>query len=207
MTKLARACERGSLLVLIGVLALLAACDNRGATPDWSRMIDQPKLLPYGAAAQFADGRAMRPRPAGVVSRDWIDDPALREGRTADGALVTTIPVPITRSFLERGRARFEVTCSPCHGKAGDGNTPVALAMQRRRPPSLHEPRIVTLSPGAMYRVIVDGYGVMPSYQVLLRPEDRWPVVAYLRTLQLAMRAPLAALPSELRDDATKRLP
>jgi mono/diheme cytochrome c family protein len=176
------------------VLASVCGCDNHGATPDWSRMITQPKLLPYGASAEFADGRAMRPVPAGVVAVDY--QPA-----------AATFPMPITRAVLERGRARFDIACSACHGLDGASDTPVAHAMQRRRPPSLHEPRITALAPGAMYRVIVDGYGVMPSYASLLTADDRWAVIAYVRTLELANRAPLATLPPEIRDAATRRLP
>ncbi|MEO8548490.1 MAG: cytochrome c [Kofleriaceae bacterium] len=191
----------------LAVLCLVAvACDNGGATPDWSRMITQPKLLPYGAAPQFADGRAMRPRPAGVVAIDRIEDPARRDGTTPGGVAVATIPLPITRALLERGRERFAIACAVCHGVAGDGESPVARAMQRRRPPSLHEPRIAALSPGAMYRVIVAGYGVMPAYATLLTVDDRWAVVAYVRTLELAWRAPLATLPT-VRGHAGRGVP
>jgi len=182
---------RGSSVL---VLVLLLGCDNHDATPDWSRMITQPKLLPYGASSEFADGRAMRPLPAGVVSVDYRAD-------------ATTFPMPITRAVLDRGRARFGVVCSACHGLDGQADTPVAHAMQRRRPPSLHEPRITALTPAAMYRVIVDGYGVMPSYAPLLAPDDRWAVIAYVRTLELAYHAPLADLPPAVRDATTQRLP
>jgi hypothetical protein len=90
---------------------------------------------------------------------------------------------------------------------AGDGDSAVARNMQRRRPPSLHEPRLVALAPGALYRVIVDGYGLMPSYAKLIVPGDRWAVVAYLRTLQLSWSTRLAALPPMVRGDIGRRLP
>jgi len=197
---------RGAALAVVAA-AWLAGCDNGETTPDWSRMITQPKLLPYGDSALFGDGRAMRPLPAGVVARDWIADPVRRTGRDAAGADATAVPLPITRALLERGRERFAVACAACHGIAGDGDTRVARAMQRRRPPSLHEPRILALTPGALYRVIVDGYGVMPSYATLLAPDDRWAVVAYVRTLELSWTARLDALPPSLRDDIARRLP
>lgn len=197
---------RGAALAVVAA-AWLAGCDNGETTPDWSRMITQPKLLPYGDSALFGDGRAMRPLPAGVVARDWIADPVRRTGRDAAGADATAVPLPITRALLERGRERFAIACAACHGIAGDGDTRVARAMQRRRPPSLHEPRILALTPGALYRVIVDGYGVMPSYATLLAPDDRWAVVAYVRTLELSWTARLDALPPSLRDDIARRLP
>jgi mono/diheme cytochrome c family protein len=189
------------------VAALVAGCDNGGATPDWSRMIDQPKLSTFGATERFADGRAMRPLPDGSVPREWIADAARRTGRTAGGVDLEAVPMPITRALIDRGRARFAIACAPCHGLAGDGDTPVARSMQRRRPSSLHEPRIAALSAGAMYRVIAAGYGVMPSYAALLATDDRWAVVAYVRTLELAWTAKLDALPAEIRDGVARRLP
>lgn len=180
--------------VLAFALAVAFGCDNHGTTPDWSRMITQPKLLPYGVTAEFPDRRAMRPRPAGVVATDWQPD-------------ATTFPAPITRDLLEHGRERFDVACGACHGLDGQAETPVAHAMERRRPPSLHEARIVALAPAAMYRVITDGYGVMPSYAALLSPADRWAVIAYVRTLELAWHAPVASLPPGVRDALTRRLP
>jgi mono/diheme cytochrome c family protein len=189
------------------VLAALLGCDNDGPSPDWSRMITQPKLQPYGETALFPDHRAMRPLPDGAIPREWIADPARRTGRTADGHDVDAVPLPITRALLERGRARFAIACAPCHGIAGDGESVVARTMQRRRPPSLHEARLVALTPGALYRVISDGYGVMPSYASLLDVDDRWAVVAYVRTLELAWTARLDDLPQPVRGDVLGRLP
>ncbi|HSR98808.1 MAG TPA: cytochrome c [Kofleriaceae bacterium] len=193
--------------VVLGVCASLAACDNGEITPDWSRMITQPKLLPYGETDLFPDQRAMRPLPAGVVARDQIADGQVRTGRDPAGRDLIDVPLPITRALLERGRNRFTIACAPCHGIAGDANTVVAHDMQRRRPPSLHETRIVSLTPGALYRVITEGYGLMPSYASLLSAPDRWAVIAYVRTLELSWTAQLDALPPAVRDDIARRLP
>lgn len=193
---------------ILACAAALAGCDNGDALPDWSRMITQPKLLPYGETPMFADGRAMRPLPLGTVARDWIADPAVRTGQLADGNTdIEDLPVPVTRALLDRGRRRFAIACAPCHGAAGDGDSAVARNMQRRRPPSLHEARIAALTPGALYRVITSGYGLMPSYAKLVAPDDRWAVVAYVRTLQLSWTARLDALPPAVRDDVARRLP
>jgi mono/diheme cytochrome c family protein len=204
MTPRSSAARAASLLVAI---AALAACDKGEMTPDWSRMISQPKLLPYGTSDLFPDQRAMRPLPAGVVARGRMDDPVRRTGRDDAGADAAAVPLPITRALLDRGRNRFAIACAPCHGVAGDGNAVVAHDMQRRRPPSLHERRITALTPGAMYRVITQGYGLMPSYDTLLVPDDRWAVIAYVRTLELAWTARLDALPPQVRDDIARRLP
>lgn len=189
------------------VVAVIAGCDNGGSTPDWSRMITQPKLLPFGEATQFDDHAAMRPVPAGTVPRNRIPAVERREGRTAAGAPVEMIPVAITRELLDRGRNRFDIFCAACHGVAGDGDSAVARNMQRRRPPSLYEARIAALPPGALYRVIVDGYGLMPSYASMLPVDDRWAVIAYVRTLELSRLADLDKLPPAIASDVARRLP
>jgi mono/diheme cytochrome c family protein len=198
---------RAAAISLAFAASSFAACDNGDITPDWSRMITQPKLLPYGASDLFPDQRAMRPLPAGVIAREQLADPVRRTGRDAAGHDLTDLPLPVTRALLDRGRERFAIACAPCHGIAGDANTVVAHDMQRRRPPSLHESRIVALPPGALYRVITDGYGLMPSYDTLLAPDDRWAVIAYVRTLELSWTAQLDALPPTVRDDIARRLP
>ncbi len=204
---IARALAVVALVLVVAAWAVCAACDNGGATPDWSRMITQPKLLPFGATTLFDDGAAMRSPPNGTISRGWIADARHRDGRDDTGLPAATIPLPITRALIDRGRDRFAITCAACHGIAGDGDSAVAHNMERRRPPSLHEPRLVALSPGEVYRVIVDGYGLMPSYATMLEVDDRWAVVAYVRTLQLSWRARLDELPAAIASDAARRLP
>lgn len=142
-----------------------AACDNGDTTPDWSRMIDQPKALPYGDQ--------MRVPPAGTVKRDHVADAGMPA---------------ITRALLERGQNRFDIVCATCHGLDGNGDSLVARNMSRRKPPSLHEPRVAALSNDDVHRVITEGYGLMPAYAALLQPADRWAVVAYVKTLDVAWR-------------------
>jgi mono/diheme cytochrome c family protein len=157
------------------LLALVvAACDNGGSLPDWSRMIDQPKLLPFSEVA-------MRTPPRGTIAHG--------EHAPVVAATLTAIPVPITRALLERGRERFAIVCAACHGVRGDGDSPVAHAMQRRPAPTFADRELVAKTVGELYIVIRDGDGFMPSYAAMLDDADRWAVVAYVRTLQLAQFA------------------
>jgi mono/diheme cytochrome c family protein len=103
----------------------------------------------------------------------------------------------VDAAALARGRARFDVTCAVCHGLLGDGESQVALSMSLRRPPSLHAYRDVP--DGHLYRVITEGFGLMPSYGAELSVEDRWAVVAYVRALQLSQYAGLEQVPPDVR--------
>ena len=96
--------------------------------------------------------------------------------------------------MLERGQERFDIYCSPCHGRTGEGN---GMIVQRGfpAPPSYHIERLRKAPVGHFFDVITQGYGVMYSYAQRVEPEDRWAIAAYIRALQLSQGAQLADLP------------
>jgi mono/diheme cytochrome c family protein len=169
-----------SLGLCFAAALLATACHPDDIDP----MERQPKLLPYATSEIFSDGRAMRAPPPGTIPRERDLAEAQPE---------------ITQALLALGRARFDVVCAPCHGIAGDGESVVASKMELRPPPSLHEARIRDLDAATIYRVISDGYGLMPRFSTHLAPRERWAVVAYVRALQLSQRLPIADAPEPLR--------
>ena len=44
------------------------------------------------------------------------------------GAPVEQIPMPLTDAVVARGRERYNIYCSPCHGVAGDGDGMIVQA-------------------------------------------------------------------------------
>jgi mono/diheme cytochrome c family protein len=173
---------------------------------DLERMLRQARYAPYQESHLFDDGRVMRPTPTGTVPTDRVTDPALARG-VVNGAYVEENPVPVTLGLLRRGRERFEIHCAPCHGIAGDGESQVARNMTLRRPPSLIDARVQSFPPGRIYQVIVEGYGLMRSYEPNIQLQDRWAIVGYLRALGASRNIALDALPPHLRERATKELP
>jgi mono/diheme cytochrome c family protein len=178
-------------------LALLTGCQV-----DLERMLEQHKAKAYDQTPFFEDGRTMRQPPRGTVPVTRITRaPALTTG-SQGGAYVQTIPVPIDAALLQRGEDRFRIFCRTCHGPIGDGQSDVAENMKLRKPPSLHESRIVGFPPGQLFRVISEGYGLMPAYADELPVHDRWAVVAFVRALQMSQDIALGELPQNLREEA-----
>jgi mono/diheme cytochrome c family protein len=170
---------------------------------DFERMLDQHKAQPFEASPFFDDGQSMRHPPRGTVPVTRVTGPReLVTGRNAAGNYVDTIPVTLDAALLDRGEDRFRIFCRTCHGPLGDGNSAVAENMKLRRPPSLHEQKIRDFPPGRLFRVVTEGYGLMPSYAESLSLTDRWAVVAFVRALQLSQNVPLAELPAPLREEA-----
>jgi mono/diheme cytochrome c family protein len=182
---------RGALAPL--ALLLLAGCQSG------YDMRDQPRYKAYQSSALFPDSTSARPLPAGVIHRGESPDPdPVETGRDASGAYLQDIPFPVTSQLLARGRERFGIFCSPCHGLDAMGEGMV-VARGFTPPPSLHTDSLRALPVGFLFEVMSLGFGRMPSYGVQVRPADRWAIAAYLRVLQLSRHMPVADLPPEAR--------
>jgi hypothetical protein len=157
-------------------------------------MADQPKNRPLSPSPFFDDGRSERPLIENTVARGSIKDDDLFVPKESNA-----FPLPLTPELLERGRERYKIFCTPCHGIQGDGNGMVAMRGMKH-PPSYHDPRLRQVPNGYLYDVITNGFGGMLSYSAQVPPADRWAIVAYVRALQLSRNAPVSELPPALRD-------
>jgi mono/diheme cytochrome c family protein len=173
-------------------------CGDLSSSQILQRMEVQEKYQPYAANDLFADGRSMRTPPEGTVPRErLVGHLNITAGELADGGPVADVPVPITAELLKRGRHRFEIVCSNCHGLVGNGDSMVADNMATRLPPSLV---VLTDKPaGFFYKAITQGYGLMPSFAGEIPMDERWAVVAYLKALQLSQNTPIQALPEDVQ--------
>jgi mono/diheme cytochrome c family protein len=175
---------------MVATTVLLAGCRQD--------MHDAPRYEAFEASATFADGRASRTSPAGTVARGWLrQDEALYTGKVA-GQAVEQFPFAITAADLRRGQERFNIYCTPCHGRLGDGN---GMVVQRglRQAASFHQDRLRQERVGYFYDVITNGFGAMPDYATQVPVRDRWLIVAYLRTLQLSQHAAVDDVPADRR--------
>ena len=178
------------------VVVLLAL----GAAACRQDMHDAPRYKAYAASDFFADGRASRNLPTGTVARGWLrEDEALYTGR-ANGELVGEFPFPITRAEMERGRNRYGIYCTPCHGILGDGQ---GMVVQRglRRAASYHQDRLREEKVGYFFDVITNGFGAMQGYAEQIPARDRWLIVAYIRALQLSQNATITEVPADRQAD------
>jgi cytochrome c len=161
-------------------------------------MYEQPKITPFKEFEFFADQRGVRPLIPGTVARGHENADDLLYKGTVDGKLSTVFPFPITREVLERGAGRYEIYCTPCHDRLGNGK---GMIVQRGMypPPSMHIDRLRTAPPGHFFNVMTNGIGNMNPYANQLNVQDRWAVVAYIRALQLSQNGRLTDVPEEDR--------
>jgi mono/diheme cytochrome c family protein len=158
-------------------------------------MHDAPRYDPFEASATQPGASSAQMLVAGTVPRGFLnEDEHLYTGKVA-GQPATSFPFAITRADLDYGQGRFNIYCSPCHGRTGEGN---GIVVQRgfRQAASLHIDRLRQSPPGYFFDVITNGFGAMPSYNAQIPVADRWRIVAYIRALQLSHAATAADVPA-----------
>jgi hypothetical protein len=173
-------------LVLLSVLAM-AGCRQD--------MHDQPRFKPLAQSDFFTDLRSARSPVEGTVARgDLREDSYFYTGKIGNNP-GDYMPFPVTKDVLFRGQERFNIYCSPCHSRVGDG---AGMIAQRgfRQPPSYMTERLRKAPLGYFFDVITNGFGAMPDYASQIPPGDRWNIVAYVRALQLAETATPADVPA-----------
>jgi mono/diheme cytochrome c family protein len=166
-------------------------------------MHDQPKYIPLRESTFFADDRSARPLVAGTVARGQLHDDALLYTGKINGTDADVFPFAVDDRVMARGRERFDIYCSPCHGRTGQGD---GMVVRRgyRRPPTFHQDRLRDAPVGHFFDVITAGFGAMPDYAAQVRPEDRWAIIAYVRALQLSEHATASDVPADHRADLEK---
>jgi hypothetical protein len=166
-------------------------------------MHNQPRYKPLAATDFFGDGRSARPELEGTVARGHLRiDKARYTGKINDED-IDYFPFPITRPDLERGQQRFNIYCSPCHSRIGDGN---GMVVRRgfRQAADYHTEKLMKAPVGHFFDVMTNGFGAMPSYASRVEPDDRWRIAAYIRVLQFSETASINDVPPDMRAELDK---
>ncbi|MEN3327320.1 MAG: hypothetical protein V7638_2127 [Acidobacteriota bacterium] len=214
--RIARAGISLRLCAFAGIIALFAATGCR------RDMQDQPKVKPLRGATFFADGLGSRQPIEGTIPRGFLrdDNPEFYTGKKSGAATasatpaqqqtanaqagaqqnsfpddVVDFPIPVTKAVIERGRSRYEIFCSACHGLTGNGD---GMIVRRgfRRAASFNDDRLRQAPVGHFFDAITNGWGAMPSYASQVPVQDRWAIIAYIRALQASQQNTAAAAAS-----------
>ncbi len=185
------------------MLLLLSGCfqGRKSSKPPIHLNPNMDKQEKYKAQEKskfFENGSVNRMPIEGTIARgDLHEDTRYYYGREEDGRMIKTIPVAVTMKLLERGQERFNIYCSPCHGKTGEGN---GIVVQRGliQPTSFFDKRLMAEPVGQIFDVMSNGKSNMPSYKSQIPIADRWAIVAYFRALQKSRSATQNDIPAKV---------
>lgn len=210
------------LIFAVCVLAVIGIAGKRGSLsrkpplymfPDMNRQL---KLRAQQPNDFFANGVGSQLPPPGTIP--WgkpiqttgglvypYEDSPVYTGRVAGTTnFVENNPLPVTAQLLQRGRQRFTIYCSPCHGQEADGNGITKKIGAMAVVANLHDKRVVEMPAGEIFHVITHGRNLMGAYGPNMPVEDRWAIIAYLRALQLSWLGTIDDVPEELRGSLKK---
>ena len=91
-------------------------------------------------------------------------------------------PIPANEESLIRGKEFYARECLDCHGALGHGDGPGAQDLKKKMP-DISNPEIQAQTDGSLFWKIKMGRTPMPAYRDLLKDEEIWDVVNYVRTL------------------------
>jgi mono/diheme cytochrome c family protein len=115
-----------------------------------------------------------------------VDDPIKN---TAVPEEYTDLANPFTgdADAIARGEILYQANCSSCHGNTGEGDGPASAGLDPK-PKNLAENQ-PNLSDSYLFWRISEGgliqpfNSIMPGWKGLLREEQIWQVIAFLRTM------------------------
>lgn len=190
--KMGRLIARISAVAAISTLVLATGCRQD--------MHNEPKMIPQRGSSMFADHRGARPQVVDTVARGEFHEDTyfytgVVKGPNGSGEEPDLMPFPVTMTVLRRGQERFNVYCTPCHSRVGNGLG--EIVMRGYKPAAnLHDQVRMAQPVSHYFYVMTHGYGAMPDYSAQLTPADRWAVAAYIRALQLSQDAPSKDVPA-----------
>ena len=210
------------LIFVVCVAAVIGIAGKRGTLsrkpplyifPDMKRQL---KLRPQTPNDFFENGISSQLPPAGTVVHakptmvagqavyPYEDSPVFTGREAGTTNFVATNPFPVTDQLLKRGQERFNIYCSPCHGREADGNGITKKLGVMMTVANLQDPRIVKYADGEIFYVITNGRNTMGAYGPNVPAEDRWAIIAYLRALQLSHLGTIDDVPQEERGNLKK---
>jgi mono/diheme cytochrome c family protein len=218
-------------VILFGAVSMCVVlmCGFRGSrfsepplqlVPD---MKHQPKVITQHPGLMFSDGRGDRSLIEGTVPLGYTvsgryNQPQVANIRGAstfsssneyrDTGLIgrfygSGIPIAPTQDLLLRGRERYGIYCSVCHGDSGKGDG-IAKRFGLLTVATLQDSRLREQPDGMIFETITNGRNTMGAYGPVLSVEDRWAIVAYVRALQVSEGVPADVLGEDIKNNLRK---
>lgn len=178
--------------ILLGALIVIAlggwTLGGDTSRPNYEILPGMLYSIPYDTFSQnpnFPDGKTLQPPVPGTIARGQLPlnfestpEDALRAGVELQNPIA-----PDEADALRRGSRVYVTFCLPCHGPTGKGD---GLIPKRGYPPppTFFRDETRNMKDGQLFHIITYGQGNMPPYAVQVTPDDRWKIVAYIRSLQ-----------------------
>jgi mono/diheme cytochrome c family protein len=111
---------------------------------------------------------------ANCAATPWTAPAAAKDAHT---------PLAASPKTVAAGKANFGILCEGCHGPKADGAGPIAIKFSIPVA-DLTTKQVQAESDGELFWKLTHGYGAMPKWGEVLSDDDRWQLIAYIRSLK-----------------------
>lgn len=173
-------------LILSCVILLLGSCNKSRTDPGYDYAPDMYYSSAYESYSENPntdEGSTQLIPPEGTIplgnmpfSYEKNEEDAISAG------LELMNPVEANLLNLRRGKEAYEIFCMNCHGELGDGQGFLYTSKKYPYPPSsLIVDKVKNQPDGQIYHSITLGYGIMGAHGQMIRQEDRWKIIHFIR--------------------------
>ena len=192
------------LLLAIAVVAMSGFRGHHFAQPPFELFQDmnyQDKVKDQVPSNFFPDGNSARAPIPGTVAEEmpakndyWAtgkwDETHWGDGIPLHPATASGMALQVDAENMARGRERYNISCSACHGASGDGKG-ITSKYGLNGAANYHDARLVQASDGDIFSTITNGKGQMIGLGYNISIDDRWRIIMYIRALQRSQNASL----------------
>ena len=176
------------ILLILFITLFIVSCDRDKNNPGYDYMPDMAYSKAYKTYApnpNFADGKTLQPPVPGTISREAENYPYKKVDADIPKAAKMKNPFLPDTANLSRGKVVYQNICLQCHGEQGDGQGNLFTSGKYPYPPAdLAHGRIDKKTDGEIFHAITVGFGIMGPHGIIVKPQDRWKLVLYLRSLK-----------------------
>jgi mono/diheme cytochrome c family protein len=176
MTRRILALAGFAAVVLLGIYAIVTLYDNTMRFGRmWETPVVRPREEPIPAMADgvvpFSGGEGMLRAASAEKLHSPFGEPSAE--------------------VIDAGRTQYGYYCVMCHGTNHNGMGTVGQSFAPL-PDDLRSPVVQAMPPGEMFRTISYGIpgGRQPALHGTITPEDRWRIIAFVRSLGLRPPSP-----------------
>jgi len=170
--------------VLIALLFSLQSCFD-SSKPNYQyfpNMYEPVGYETYGDSDAFANGIEAQLPVEGSINRGWIpyDYPDTNEGYEAAKVDLKS-PIEVNAENFKQGKELYDIYCSVCHGKNGNGQGILVTREKYLGVPSYTDREI---TPGSIYHVLMYGRNAMGSHAGQVNAKERWQIAQHVMELR-----------------------
>jgi len=175
-------------IILVVICLAFQSCDRDKNNPGYDYFPDMAYSKAYETYApnpNAPDGKTLMAPVEGTVSREAVLYPYKKTDADLLKAAKMTNPFMPDTENINRGKIVYQNICLQCHGIKADGKGHLFTSGKYPYPPAnLVSQKTINRTDGEIFHIITVGFGIMPPHDIIVRPDDRWKAVLYVRSLQ-----------------------